>query len=66
MGKRIEDGNFGEENIDLNKLGLGKISSCRELYTPLRTFGLSMRLGGLGAPGTTGSVVTKQVSPRLG
>ena len=29
------------------------------------TFGLSMRLGGLGAPGTTGSVVTKQVSPTI-
>ena len=26
---------FGKENIDFNKLGWGRISSLRELYTPL-------------------------------
>ena len=28
-------GSFGEEIRDLKKLGWGRISSCRELYTPL-------------------------------
>ena len=30
-GKREADGNYGEENKDLKKLGLGGISSYREL-----------------------------------
>ena len=33
-GKGEMDGHFGEENKDF-KLGAGKLSSCRELYTSL-------------------------------
>ena len=32
---RKGDGNFGEENQDFKKSGWGRISSCREHYTPL-------------------------------
>ena len=35
MGKRGRSPNFGEENQDLEKFGWGRISSCRERYTPL-------------------------------
>ena len=41
VGKNIKrrrgegDGIFGEENQDLKDGGWGRISSCRELYTPL-------------------------------
>ena len=34
------DGNFGEDNQDLKKMGVGKtinLSSCRKLYTPLKS-----------------------------
>ena len=35
-GKGVGDGNFGKENQDFFKNGgLGRISSCRELDTPL-------------------------------
>ena len=30
-----EDGNFGEDKKYSKKLGWGRISSCKELYTPL-------------------------------
>ena len=35
VGKMFD--NFGEENQDLKKLGRGRISSCRELYTVYNT-----------------------------
>ena len=35
MKKRLGNGKFGKENQDLKKLGRGRISSYRELYTPL-------------------------------
>ena len=35
LGKGEGDGNFGEENQDLKKWEWERISSCRELYTPL-------------------------------
>ena len=44
-----EDRNFGEENQNLKKWGWGRISSCRELYTPLPE--------GAGAVGQNRSVV---------
>ena len=48
-GKGEEDGNFGEENKDLEEWRWGRISSCRELYTPLdgkhRCSPVSQRVG---------------------
>ena len=36
MGGKEGDGNFGKKNQDFFlKWGRGRISSCRELYTPL-------------------------------
>ena len=39
-GKREGDENCGEDNQDLKKLGWGRISSYRELYTPCLDVGL--------------------------
>ena len=36
VGKGEEDGNFGEENQDF-KGKWGRISSCKEFYSPLTT-----------------------------
>ena len=36
LGKVEGDGNFGEENRDLNKIGWERISSCSDLFTPLK------------------------------
>ena len=37
VGKKEKgDENFVEENKDLKILGMEKISSCRELHTPLK------------------------------